>query len=216
MSPKTPRFHPQAGIALGPILFVIALLGVIAAVIAADPGGFSTAGATDRIAADIQSQASLIRTKINECNIKYGTNLNYDGYPSSDTSNGTLVSALNCDGDPSGLQNLWNGERATTLPPPTQNFGAWYYMNTNGTGLGGTATGGRCIWIAPTISNPSSDAALVDGLTKAANKFTHQTTCSNNTTCGAAEVIYDPASASQKFILWISIPTGSPDSHCLP
>jgi hypothetical protein len=102
------------------------------------------------------------------------------------------------------------------LPPPTQNFGSWYYINTNGTGLGGTATGGRCIWIVPTISNPASNAGIVAGLTKAASKFTNQTSCSNNATCSATEVIYDPASASQKFILWISIPTGTPDSHCLP
>jgi hypothetical protein len=89
-------------------------------------------------------------------------------------------------------------------------------MNTNPTGLGGTATGGRCIWIAPTVSSPSGNSGIVSGLTKAASKFTHQTTCSDAASCGATEVIYDPASSSQKFILWISIPTGTPDSHCLP
>jgi len=212
----SPRFHNQSGIAIGPILFVIALLGILATVIASDPGGLNTAGATDRIAADIQSQASLIRTKINECNIKYGTNLNGDGFPASDTSNGTLVSALNCEGDPVGSQNIWSGLRATTLPPPTTSFGPWYYINTNGAGLGGTATGGRCIWAAPTVSNPKGNAGLVEGLKKAVSKFTHQTTCSNQSTCSAAEVIYDPASTSQKIVLWVSIPTGTPDAHCLP
>jgi hypothetical protein len=216
MAQKHPRFHSQAGIAIGPILFVIALLGILAVVISSDRGGFGTAIVSDRITADIQSQASLIRTKIIECNIKYGTNLNGDGYPASDTSNGTAVSALNCEGDPAGLQNLWNGSRATVLPPPTGGFSSWTYINTNGSGLGGTATGGRCIWIVPTLPNPSGNSGLVDGLKKAADKFTHQTTCTNATTCGATEVLYDPSSASQKFVLWISIPTGNPDSHCLP
>lgn len=213
---KTPPFHSQAGIAIGPILFVIALLAILAAVVASDRGGFGVAIVSDRITADIQSQASLIRTKINECNIKYGTDLNGDGYPASDTSNGTLVSALNCEGDPTGLQNLWNGSRATVLPPPTNGFGPWHYINTNGSGLGGTATGGRCIWSVPTTSNPVGNSALVAGLIKASEKFTHQTSCSDAASCGATEVIYDPASTSQKFVLWITIPTGSPDSHCLP
>ncbi len=206
----------EAGIAIGPILFVIALLAILAAVTASDTGGFGVASIADRITADVQSQASLIRTKINECNIKYGTSENGDGYPASDTSNGTLVSALNCAGDPSGSQNLWNGLRPTTLPPPTQSFGAWHYINSNGAGLGGTATGGRCIWTAPSVSNPKANSGIVSGLEKAANKFTHQTTCTDAASCGVAEVIYDPASDSQKFIVWITIPTGSPDSHCLP
>lgn len=203
----------EAGIAIGPILFVIALLAILAAVVSADRGGFSSAIITDRVVADIQSQASLIRTKINECNIKYGTNLNGDGYPSSDTSTGTLVSALNCTGDPSGMQNLWTGQRATTLPPPTAGFGPWYYINSNGSGLGGTATGGRCIWTVPAGANPSGNGGLVEGLTKAAGKFQNATSC--NPTC-PQEVVYDPSSTSQKFILWITLPTGTPDSHCLP
>jgi type II secretory pathway pseudopilin PulG len=208
--------HSQSGIAIGPILFVIAILGLLAAVMAAGFGDFGVASIADRVAADVQSQASLIRTKINECNIKYGTASNFDGFPSSDATNGTLVSALDCSGDQAGLQNLWAGERATTLPPPTTGFGQWYYINTNGIGLGGTPTGGRCIWIQPTGSNPSGNSGLIQGLSKAASKFTNQTTCNSAATCGATEVIYNPASSSQKFILWISVPTGAPDSHCLP
>lgn len=201
----------QAGIAIGPILFVIAILGILAVVISSNIGEFGTAGVVDRISADIQSQASLIRTKINECTTKYGTNANYDGYPSSDASNGTLVSALDCTGDPTGMQNLWSGLRATTLPAPTPGFGNWYYINTNGTGLGGAATGGRCIWIAPTTANPQNSTGIVQGLTKAATKFRSGTAYS-----AGNEAVYDPASTSQKFVLWITAPTGTPDSHCLP
>src|SRR5262249_9032071 len=151
-------------------------------------GGFSTAGTADRITADLASQANLIVSKIQECNTKYGTNNNYDGYPSSDVTNGTLVSALECQGDPSGSENLWTGIRATTLPPPTSSFGPWYYINTNNSGMGGSADGGRCIWILPSVSSPSANAGLVEGLSNAAKKFTHDVVYSTT-----AEVIYNPA-----------------------
>ena len=215
MPSPSSRFSSQAGIAIGPILFVLAMLAVLAAVMSSGSGGFSTASVTDRIAADITTQVNLIRAKINECNIKYGTNLNFDGYPSSiDGSNAltpTLVSALECEGDATGAKNLWTGARPLALPPPTAGFNAWYYVNTNTTGLGGTATGGRCLTIAPTSPNPNN-TGVVAGLTKAASKFTHAT--SND---GASEVNYNPASASQKFIVWVTVPAqGSEDSNCTP
>lgn len=206
----------QSGIAIGPILFVIAILALLAAVISAGFGDFGVASTADRVAADVQSQANLIRAKINECNIKYGTNANYDGYPASDATNGTVVSALNCAGDPAGQQNLWSGARTTSLPPPTTGFNNWFYINTNGAGLGGPATGGRCMWITPSVNNPSGNSGIIQGLSKAASKFTNQTTCSDAATCSTAEVIYNPASSSQKFVLWITPPTGTPSSKCLP
>jgi hypothetical protein len=218
-------FHSaEAGIAIGPILFVIALLAILAAVMAAGFGDFGTAGISDRVTADIVSQANLIRTKINECNVMYGTNQNYDGYPSSDPSNGTLVSALDCTGDTAQSlpANLWSGARTAMLPQPTTGFSNWNYINTDNctlsgySCLGGSTAGGRCIWIVPTVSNPSQSAGLVQGLTKAAGKFTNQTSCNNSGTPCTSEVIYDPSSSSQKFVLWISLPTGTPDSHCLP
>ena len=213
----TTRRFPSAesGIVIGPILFVLALLAILAVVMSSNMGNYGSASITDRVGADIVSQANLIRTKIYECNIKYGTDGNGDGFPSSDTTNGTLVSALTCAGDPAGLQNLWTGARNTLYPPPTNGFGPWYYINTNGTGLGGTATGGRCLWTVPTSASPSTNVGLVNGLTKAAGKFDHATTCTDTTSC-SQKVIYDPASASQKFVVWITPPTGTPNSHCLP
>jgi hypothetical protein len=201
----------NAGFAIGPILFVLAILSLLAMVMAAGTGDFGTAATADRVSADISTQANLIRSKINECNLMHGTSSNYDGYPSSDTTNGTAVSAIACSGDPSGMQNLWTGSRPALLPPPTKGFGNWMYINTNATGLGGTATGGRCIWIAPTLPNPNTVSGIVTGLTKAATKFSNGTSFSSSN-----EVIYDPASASQKFVVWISMPTGSPDSNCIP
>lgn len=209
--PSRPRLPRNAGIAIGPILFVIALLAVLAAVASSGSGGFSTATITDRVAADTAAQANLIRAKILECNSMRGTDNNYDGYPSSDASAGTLVSALNCEGDPTGMKSLWSGSRVTMLPPPTSGFGPWHYINTNGSGLGGTATGGRCIWIQPSVSNPLNDKGIVEGLSKAASKFTSATSYTNT-----AEAIYDPSSTSQKFVLWITMPTGTPNANCTP
>ncbi len=221
-----PGLSPQAGIAIGPILFVLALLAIIGVVMSSGMGGFSQAGVIDRISADVSTQANLIRAKINECTTEYGTGCgtgvvtsgscsNFDGYPSSVSSGSAVaidIKTVACQGDQTGQQNIWTGARPTTLPPPTTGFNDWEYINTNTVGLGGSASGGRCIFITPTDPSAAQNAALVAGLTKAANKFTHNT--SND---GASEVNYDPASTSQKFILWISVPTaGSEDTNCKP
>lgn len=200
------RLASDAGIALGPILFVLAILGILGAVISAGSGSFGSAGITDRVAADVVAQANLIRQKINECYQMYGTNANYDGYPASGAVS-IAVSTVACSGDPSGLQNIWSGNRTANLPPPTSGFGAWYYINTNNTGLGGSATGGRCIWTKPTSSN----AGIVAGLTRAAKKFT--TSAAND---GQSEVNYNPASTNQRFVVWISAPpaAGSEVADC--
>jgi hypothetical protein len=204
------RFHPSAGIAIGPILFVLALLAILAAVMAAGNGDFQVAGGSDRITADIVAQTNLIRNTINECNLQYTLQvssgsinpINSDPpgpYPSSDTSNGTAVSALVC--NPTTGASLWG---YILLPPPTLGFNPWTYIN-EGT------SGGRCIWTTPSTSNPSGNIQVTSGLTLAASKFNSSTAYSATT-----EVIYDPSSASQKFVVWITPPTGTPDSHCLP
>ena len=206
-----PRLSWQSGIALGPILFILAILALIGVVLSAGSGGFSVAGVADRVTADIVAQANLIRAKINECNLMYGTNSNYDGYPQDSTagSPGILVSAVACAGDPAGLQNLWGGNRATSLPPPTPGFNNWYYVNTNATGLGGTATGGRCIYIQPTAAS----GGIAAGLTNALKKFTHAT--AND---GVSEVNFDPTKSGQRFVVWISTPPtpGNENANCKP
>jgi hypothetical protein len=214
MTKNPPRaFHSQSGIAIGPILFVLAMLALLGAVLAAGSGGFGIASVADRVSADTASQANLILSKISECNLKYGTNQNYDGYPSSDVQDGTPVSQIGCKGDENQglLPNLWTGARPTTLPPPTQGFSPWTYINTNSTGQGGVAEGGRCIWIQPTEVNPAADEGIVAGLTKAASKFTHSPIFSP-----MAQVTYNPESGTQKFVVWITMPTGAPDINCIP
>jgi hypothetical protein len=203
--PLTTRPSADAGIAIGPILFVIALLGIIAAVIAAGSDGFGTATIADRIYNDVYSQANLIRTKINECNIKYGTNENGDGFPpSNNMSTGDLACSLVCLGDPANSesgndcegnamtsQNLWYGIRPTTLPPPSAGMGPWSYINDG-------AAGGRCIWAQPTTPNSS----IGEGLTHAATKFSSQ------------EIVFNGSGTTQRFVIWITYPTGTPDTLC--
>jgi len=199
------RFPPSAGIAIGPILFVLAMLGVLAAVLSANSGGnFGSAGTTDRVFNDIVGQANLIRSKIAECEMQYEVNGTSfaaapcagDPYPCSDQANGTLVSALTCPNDPlvgGDEQSLWIGARVASFPPPTKGFSDWMYMNAG-------ADGGRCFWTAPT--GGSGNSAGAEGLRRASQKFT------------SGELKYDNASASQKFVIMITQPTGAVDSHC--
>ncbi len=194
------KFHPSAGIAIGPILFVIALLAVLAAAMSSGGGDFQVASGADRITADVVAQANMIRNTINNCNMDYTLKVSMnavaatsDPYPATPGSG--FVTDLVC--TPTDASSLWG---AILLPRPTQGFSAWSYINAG-------ATGGRCIWTTPAASSQS----VVVGLRRAASKFNSSTAYSATT-----EVIYDPASASQKFIVWITPPTGTVDSHCLP
>ncbi|MGE4352096.1 MAG: hypothetical protein AB7E52_07910 [Bdellovibrionales bacterium] len=200
------RLDSTAGIAIGPILFILAMLGILASLFASDTGGsLGTASVSDRITNDVVAQANLIRSKISECQMQYlinGTNNATDAscpndpYPCSDQTNGTTVASLTCPNDPldgSSERSLWTGLRVASLPPATKGFNDWTYMNAG-------ESGGRCIWTKP-IS--SSSGAIKSGLKRAAAKFTSQ------------EVDYDESSSSQKFVVFITRPTGTVDSHCV-
>jgi len=204
MRPSFPvRLPADAGIALGPILFLLAILGIIGVVMSAGgSGGFSSAGITDRIAADVPSQTNLIRAKINECILLYGSSTDYSTYPQA--ASATLVSALTCPGDPGTNKNMWTGSHPASLPPPTTGFNEWNYINANASGSGGV-----CIWVEP----KASSGGVVAGLTRTANKFTHA--AAND---GSAEVNYDSTKAKQRFIVWISTPpaVGAEDAECKP
>ena len=199
------KFHPSAGIAIGPILFMISMLAVLAMVMSSGGGGFQTVGITDRIANDIAAQTNLIRSTINNCNLEYtlavstgSVATSADPYPDSIAA-GTNVKALVC--EPMGGASLWG---AILFPPPTKDFNDWKYVNAG-------ASGGRCFWTTPSIASPSTNQAFKQGLMRAASKFNSAT--AND---GAHEVVYDPASVSQKFIVFITMPTGSIDSNCTP
>ncbi|MFA5040279.1 MAG: hypothetical protein WC464_01420 [Bdellovibrionales bacterium] len=205
------RFSSSAGFAIGPILFVLAMLAVLGAVIASGSTNFQLSSTIDRITADITAQANMIRNTINNCNLQYQMALSTGsvslvetdppgGYPESNTTSGTAISALAC--DPMGTSSLWG---AIMMPPPTKGFTPWMYMN-NG-------SKGRCIWTEPLAADPKNDTAIVQGLTRAASKF--------NTSISVSllhEVIYNPSSDSQRFVVWITLPetVGEADSHCSP
>jgi hypothetical protein len=200
------KFHPSAGIAIGPILFMIAMLAVLAMVMSSGGGGFQTVGITDRIANDIAAQSNLIRSTINSCNMEYilaastrSVATAADPYPDSIAA-GTNVSALVC--DPMGGAPLWGA--ALMLPPPTRDFSVWKYVNAGD-------SGGRCFWTTPTVANPKTNQAVKQGLIRAASKF--NSAAAND---GDHEVVYNPASDSQKFIVFITMPTGAIDSNCAP
>lgn len=189
------RLSSDAGIAIGPILFLLAILGVIATVMSASNGGsgFGAAGVADRVTAEIAGQANMIRSKINECQMQYLANsqtfatgsCGSDSYPCHTDAAGTLVADLTCPNDPlvgGAEQSLWSGPRPALLPPPSGGFAAWKYYN-------GGDVGGRCFWTAPTATSGS----IGDGLARAAQKFT------------SAEVTYN--STTQKFVVFVTRPS---------
>lgn len=193
------RLPPSAGIAIGPILFMLAILGVIASVMSA--GGstsFGTAGVSDRVTTHITGQANLIRTKIEECRLQYeikGRNYSSepclgDSYPCADEVDGTPVAELTCPNDPLKVDgsehSLWSGLRVASFPPPSDGFTPWMYFN-------GGVEGGRCVWTAPIKG--SVNVGAKQGLHRAAKKFTSQ------------EIGYIEDSGSQKFVLYITRPS---------
>lgn len=185
---NNPRLLHKVGIAAG----AIALIVVIA--IAMGGGDTKPVNATlesDRVAADITSQAYLIRNKIFECYTSGYDNTDLaDKYPAS-TGAGTLVEMLECPSYNTGVQNLWTGQAPAGLPPSLPNFDQWYYVNA---GL----VGGRCLRIKPLAAS----ADIKSGLAQVA------------TALPLGEVLYDPDGVSQRFIVWITVPVGSPSLDC--
>ncbi len=181
------RLTRDSGIAIGPILFVLALLGIIAAYMASDSSNMGGAAREDTITAVLTSQANLIRSKFAECQMIRGA------YPIGDES-GTLVSAVTCPGDPVGQDNLWTGARPNQLAPPPQGFNSWTYYDYGATG------GGRCVRITP--ASPA-DPSVRNGIRRAAAKFTSQ------------EGAYDANGSVQSLIIWITYPSSSPGVSCV-
>jgi hypothetical protein len=218
-----PRFSSQSGIAIGVILFALAIIAVIVVAMSATGNFSGNTISIDRTSAEVKSQGNLIRTKIVECfrngvemanveciNNTYipsqsaysrqalcGTGKTVSDlttlYPTS-TGSGTLVSDLDCPSYGSGAQNLWTGQSAAMLPNPPTGFDPWVYVNAGD-------VGGRCIRIQPSTGNATNDA-LKQGLVEASNGFSD------------LERIYNHNSGSQRFIIWITRPSGAGDANC--
>ncbi len=204
----THRASSEAGIAIGVVLFVIALLAVISVAMTA---GNNTVGSTivaDTVRNNIRTQANLVRSKILECNqYSFDRGELGDKYPYAD-ANGTSFGAvaqpvedLHCmafvaEGTslPDTRTSLWAGAHAATLPAPSPGFEKWYYVNAGN-------SGGRCIRIQPNAGN-ANDVGVKTGLAQVFSAFSSQ------------EVVYDSNSTSQRFILWITAPQGTVSADC--
>lgn len=146
----------QRGIAIGPILMVVALLAILGGLISSGMGSFGGNATTDRIRTEVRGQANLIRSKIQECHMITMGNQGF-GWP---VGAGVQVRNLTCPGDPAGSQNLWSGRRPASLPPPVPGFGEWFYHN---------YSHGRCIGIMPVGGTASG--GMADGLRAVAGLF---------------------------------------------
>lgn len=217
------RISSESGLAVGVVLFALALVAVIAVVMNAGSMMGNSTVTIDRISADIKSQGNLIISKIRQCytngvdnkvldcsnNTYITTTSSWSRsgctgtsptdltvyYPTS-TGSGTLVSALNCPSYAAGSQNLWTGQAPSMLPPVSNGLGEWYYVNAGD-------TNGRCIRIEPQAATVN-DTAVRAGLAQAVTSY------------GAQEYVYTPGSSSQRVILWITRPSGAASADCSP
>ncbi|MBI3418869.1 MAG: hypothetical protein HY053_01875 [Proteobacteria bacterium] len=215
------RLSSQSGIAIGLILFVLAIIAAISVAFSVSGNFMGTTITPDRVAQELKSQAALIRTKITECyrngvdnkNVECSGNIEVTPgvysrsgcgtgkyptdttvfYPTSSGS-GTAIESVNCPSYGSGSQNLWSGQGSVFMPPPPQGFDHWYYVNAGD-------SGGRCIRIQPSSGN-ATDSGIKSGIDIAASGYTSQ------------EKVYDSAGSSQRFIIWITLPTGTVSADC--
>jgi hypothetical protein len=129
------RFTPDAGIAIGPILFIIALLGILAAAIAAGSGSFtsSTANESDKTkaAALIQIGANL---KIGMDRLLLENNIPFNSIVIGTTNTSNVTDLFSPTGG------------AITIPATTMsidpNNDVWYYPEALLPGLGSGVTSG--------------------------------------------------------------------------
>lgn len=151
-------FHHNAGIAIGPILFIVAMLSIIVAALSSGLGSFGGNATIDRIKSDVRGQANLFRSKIQECYMITMGNENF-GYPAGPTPSGVAVKNLQCPGDPAGKQNIWSGARPTAFPVNPQGFNDWIYFN---------YSDGRCLLLTP---SGTASTTMRQGINAVANYF---------------------------------------------
>lgn len=191
------RYIAHRGIAIGPILMVIALVAVIIGAMSLGSGDTAGAMSADKVTADLRGQTDMIRAKISECIFLTRRDTTPQFMYPSDSALGTpvLVKDLTCPRDPTGGQHLWSGIRPATLPAPPTGFDDWIYVNHGDPAL--IAPGGTCISIQPSAGQASSPR-IREGIQKALLRL------------APSEYTYDPNSSDQRIIIWIRKPqTGS-------
>lgn len=149
------RQSRQNGVAVAPLLVVIALFGVISMSIALTNRSVSQGVYESMCVTELVSQINLIRTKITKCTVEYpeGDNGTANNKPFPSGTN-ALVSNLVC---PGNALNLWSGSDAIFLPRPPKGFNDWRYTN--------DATGVR-------ISIQTTNGSIYGScMSKASNRF---------------------------------------------
>lgn len=211
------RLPANAGLAIGVILFALALIAVVTIAFSAGNNFTGSTTTIDSVKANIKAQAVLITAKIQECyshgytakqaycdpNIETSPGVySRSGcnpidktafYPTS-SGNGIAVSAITCPSYSTSSNNLWTGQSPAQLPPAPKGFNDWVYVNAGD-------SGGRCIRIEPLASN-LNDAATKQGLIEASTSYTTQ------------ELVYNPNGTSQRYIIWITRPSGTASADC--
>jgi hypothetical protein len=209
----------ESGIAIGVLLFGLAMLAVLAVAMSAGSNMMGASPITiDRISAEVKSQGQLILAKIHQCYSEGLDNKKLDCsnntlvlgvptrsgcspidttafYPTS-TGSGTVIESVACPAYGAGIQNLWTGQQPSMLPPPSNGLEHWVYVNAGD-------AGGRCIRIQP-LAAGVDDVGIRDGLAQAAGAFS------------ADELGFSAGSSSQRFILWVTKPAGVVSADCSP
>lgn len=191
---------PHAGIALAPILMIIALLAVITGAFAMGSNMFgANAINTDRIILEVRGQSDMIRAKIEEC-VMVTRRAAQSGEPQflfpGDDTRGTPIDVVNldCPRDPTGQQNLWAGARPATLPAPPRGFNPWVYVNHGDPDDPAVeGEGGICITIKPN-ANLAGSPVTRDAIKKALSRYSR------------GEVEYRADDPAQRIIFWLRHP----------
>ena len=214
------RLSSESGLAIGVILFGLAIIAVVTIAMSAGSNTMGSSTITiDRVSSDIRSQADLIAAKIRQCyttavndEVSSCTNNTFSAgvwsRPSCNTidrttyypvgaSPGITVTSVICPGyNNTDATNLWTGKFPAMLPPTSNGLNPWYYVNAGD-------SGGRCIRIQP-LAASVNDASVKAGIAQATNVYS------------ANEYVYTAGSASQRFIYWITRPSGAASADCTP
>ena len=227
----------NAGIAIGPILFIVAIMAVIAVAVSSATGGFSTVLSADKIESEVFNQASLIRNKIIKCKAEFDLRRNLSsfsgkqlcpnpdggGFPVS-LEEGSRIDELMCSSlvqvlkDSGGECCFWQDDGCENLNVVSIGDSIWEDA-VPPSGMSGFKPwkyindikngGGICFWIEANFKNDT----VSEGFARAALKFRH----SNSVADGIAnysEVIV----SADKFIMWIVPPADEfkVNANCTP
>ena len=202
------RFN-QSGIAIGPILFIIAILAVLAAAIAAGSGSF-TAGTSNEKAktfsSSIMTQAGAIKNGVekvligNSCTVN---DLAFDspGFSGDEKSGGTTASCNVYDITGGGVlpASLPTGAQDLTLAPSGFSIYAGMYMFEFNRGTG----------LAEVVPHMSGTNWMSGQLMLFAPYITHDVCVSLNQMCNANPPSYAPLSTTYSLMMGFHQDTNS-------